>query len=305
MAEDFGWTTRVGEQIRVDGIDILVDLALHMAGNRMRLFARKPAPVQVTMLGLPATTGLSTIDYRLTDPYIDPPGVSDGDYCERSIRLPHCFWIFQPPEESPPVSPLPAQRNGFITFGCLNQFAKVSGPALELWVKILQRVPDSRLVIRAQPGGYLDCVRARFRSGGVADERVDFRGSVPRRTYLERYSELDVCLDPFPYNGHTSTLDALWMGVPVITLAGRTSVGRGGVSILSNVGLPELIADTPERYATIAKDLAADRARLTQLRAGLRRRLECSPIVDGPRYAADVEGAFRVMWAHWCEQCHR
>jgi protein O-GlcNAc transferase len=292
---------RLADRIRGDRIDILVDLALHTAHNRMGVFARKPAPVQVTMLGLPATTGLATIDYRLTDPYLDPPGASDADYSEQSIRLPHCFWIFQPPAEAPAVGALPAEKNGFVTFGCLNQFAKVSGPTLQLWVKILGRVPDSRLVIRSPAGSHLDRVRQQFRAGGVASDRVEFRRNLPRLPYLECFHDLDVCLDPFPYNGHTSTLDALWMGVPVITLAGRTGVGRGGVSILSNVGLPELIAATPEAYVTIAAELAGDRDRLLELRAGLRPRMWCSPLVDGPRYAADVEAAFRRMWRTWCE----
>jgi predicted O-linked N-acetylglucosamine transferase (SPINDLY family) len=303
------WRNTVGlgdaelaERIRGDRIDILVDLALHTAGNRMRVFARKPAPVQVTMLGLPATTGLSTIDYRLTDPDLDPPGVSDADYSEQSIRLPHCFWIFQPPAESPPVGALPALRNGFVTFGNLNQFAKASRPALELWLKILQVLPESRLVLRSQPGGHRDGVRALFCAAGVSADRVEFTGSVPRLEYLQRYHELDVCLDPFPYNGHTSTLDALWMGVPVITLVGRTAVGRGGKSILTNMGHPELIAETPERYVAIAVELAGDRARLAALRAGLRRRMQSSPLVDGPGYAADVEAAFRKMWTTWCQK---
>jgi protein O-GlcNAc transferase len=293
---------QVAHTIRQDRIDILVDLTMHMANNRLLVFARKPAPVQVTYLAYCGTTGLGTIDYRLTDPYLDPPGGSDADYSEQSIRLPHCFWIFQPPEEAPPVGALPALRTGFITFGCLNQFAKVSGPTLDLWVTILQRLPHSRLVLRSQPGGHLDRVRALFCAGGISADRVEFTGSVPRLSYLERYHDLDVCLDPFPYNGHTSTLDALWMGVPVITLAGRTGVGRGGVSILSNVGLPELIAHTPDQYVTIAAELADDRSRLARLRAELRRRMQSSPLVDGPRYAADVEGAFRAMWKHWCKQ---
>ncbi len=292
----------LAERIHSAGIDILVDLALHTSDNRMGVFARKPAPVQVTMLGLPATTGLTTIDYRLTDPYLDPPGASDADYSEQSIRLPHCFWTYRPPDEAPAVGALPALKNGFVTFGCLNQFAKVSGPAMHLWVKILQCVPGSRLVLQSQPGPHQDRVREVFWAGGIAAARVEFAGNVPLLPYLQRYHELDLCLDPFPYNGHTGTLDALWMGVPVITLAGRTGVGRGGVSILSNVGLPELIAATPENYVTIAVELAGDRVRLTQLRAGLRPRMLASPLLDGKGYTADVEAAFRRMWTTWCGQ---
>ncbi len=292
---------QVAERIRADRIDILVDLALHTTDNRMLVFARKPAPIQATMLGLPATTGLAAIDYRLTDPFLDPPGATDADYTERSIRLPHCFWIFQPPDESPPVGALPALGSGFVTFGCLNQFAKVSRPALDLWVRILQRLPGSRLVIQSQPGRHLDEVRERFRAGGIAPGRVDFAERVGRGQHLHRYQNLDLCLDPFPYNGHTSTLDALWMGVPVITLAGRTSVGRGGVSILSNVGLTELIASTPDQYVAIAVGLAADRARLSELRAGMRARMCSSPLLDARQYTADIDAAFRWMWERWCE----
>ena len=294
--------SQLADRIRADRIDILVDLALHTAGNRMLVFARKPAPVQVTMLGLPTTTGLDTIDYRLTDPYLDPPGTNDADYTEQSIRLPHCFWIFRPPDDSPPVTTLPAERNGFVTFGCLNQFAKVTPQALNLWVKILQALPGARLVIQAQPGSHCAAVLARFSQGGIAGERVEFAARAPRRAYFERFQNLDLGLDPFPYNGHTSTLDALWMGVPVITLAGPTAVGRGGVSMLSNLGLTELIARTPEEYVAIAVRLAGDRARLAALRGGLRQRMQASPLTDGKQFAAGVEAAFRRMWKTWCSR---
>jgi predicted O-linked N-acetylglucosamine transferase (SPINDLY family) len=292
--------SQVADRIRADRIDILVDLALHTADNRMLVFARKPAPVQVSMLGTPSTTGLDTIDYRLTDPYFDPPGVSDGDYTERSIRLPCPIWCYQAPEAAPPVGELPAWRNGFVTFGCLNQFAKVSRPALHLWVQILQALSGARLVLQAQRGRHLDAVRQVFAENGVAGDRVAFAARVPHRQYLERYHELDLCLDPFPYNGHTSTLDALWMGVPVVTLAGHTGVGRAGVSVLSNVGLPELIAATPEQYVAIATALAGDWERLSQLRAGLRQRMQESRLTDGPQYTVAVEKAFRQMWQIWC-----
>jgi predicted O-linked N-acetylglucosamine transferase (SPINDLY family) len=292
--------TALADLIRADRIDILVDLALHTAGNRMLVFARKPAPVQVTMLGLPATTGLATMDYRLTDPYLDPPGAGDADYSEQSIRLPHCFWIVPVPDEAPPVAPLPARANGHVTFGCLNQFAKVTLPTLQLWLRILQAVPGSRLMIQSHPGRHLDPARALFEQGGIARERIGFVPSVPLPRYFARFGTLDVGLDPFPYNGHTSTLDALWMGVPVVTLAGRTAVGRGGVSILSNIGLPELIARTTDEYVAIAAGLARDPERLAALRAGLRQKMRASPLVDAQQYVAGVEAAFRAMWQAWC-----
>jgi predicted O-linked N-acetylglucosamine transferase (SPINDLY family) len=290
----------VAERIRHDRVDILVDLALHTAQNRMLVFARKPAPVQVTMLGLPATTGLPTMDYRLTDPYLDPPGLYDAHYSEQSIRLPHCFWNFQPPPNSPPVTALPALRDGFVTFGCLAQFAKISRPALELWVKILQAMPDARLVLLAAPGSHRDAMRERFEQGGISGSRITFLPWADQNAYFARYGDLDLCLDSFPYNGHTTTIDALWMGVPVITLAGRTAVGRGGVSILSNVGLTELIAATPEHYVALAVAWASDLARLAGVRAELRPRMEASPLLDGRQYTADVEAALRTMWKSWC-----
>jgi predicted O-linked N-acetylglucosamine transferase (SPINDLY family) len=287
-------------RIRGDRVDILVDLALHTANNRMLVFARKPAPVQVTMLGLPTTTGLSTMNYRLTDPHLDPPGATDADYTEQSIRLPHCFWVFQPPEESPPVAPLPAAANGFVTFGCLNQLAKVTRPAIALWIEILQALPGSRLVLQPQSGSHLDAVRGRFEASAIGGERIEFATRLPRLEHLRLQQRLDIGLDPFPYNGHTSTLDAAWMGVPVVTLAGRTAVGRGGVSILTNLGLPELIARSPAEYVAIAVELARDLDRLTELRSGLRQRLLDSPLVDGKRYASDVDAALRRMWTAWC-----
>jgi predicted O-linked N-acetylglucosamine transferase (SPINDLY family) len=293
---------QLAEQVRADGIDILVDLALHTAGNRMLVFARKPAPVQVTMLGLPATTGLDTMDYRLTDPYLDPPGQTDADYTERSIRLPHCFWVFQPPDEvdTHPVGPLAALSNGFVTFGCLNQFAKVTGPALELWVKILQAEPRSRLVLQSPPGSHLDRVRELFAQGGIAGDRLAFVARATRREYHQRLGTLDLALDPFPYNGHTSTLDALWMGVPVVTLAGRTAVGRGGVSLLSNINLTDMIAQSYDQYVEIAITLARDLEGLARLRSGLRARLLASPLADGHGYTAGVEAVYRDMWRSWC-----
>jgi predicted O-linked N-acetylglucosamine transferase (SPINDLY family) len=270
----------------------------------MLVFARKPAPVQVTTLGLPATTGLDTMDYRLTDPYLDPPGQTDADYTERSIRLPHCFWVFQPPDaaDTYPVTPLPALSSGFVTFGCLNQFAKVTRPALELWVKILQAVPRSRLVLQSPPGRHLEAVRELFAQGGIAADRLAFVPRAARREYHRRLGALDLALDPFPYNGHTSTLDALWMGVPVVTLAGRTAVGRGGISILSNVNLTDIIARTPDEYVELSVALAGDLERLADLRAALRGRLMASPLADTEGYTSAVEAAFRQMWQSWCKQ---
>ena len=287
-------------QIRADRIDILVDLAFYTGGNRMLVFARKPAPIQVSMLGMPTTTGFSTIDYRLTDPYFDPPGQNDGNYSEQSFRLPHTLWCYPPPPEAPPVGPLPALKNGFVTFGCLNQLIKVSKPAVQLWVQLLHSVPGASLIIQAPPGSHRYRLLGEFAQGGIAPDRIELVAKVPgRRAYFERYHNLDFGLDPFPYTGHLTTMDSLWMGVPVVTLAGRTGSGPRGVTILSNAGLTELIAHTPEQYVAIAVQLANDLERLSALRAGLRQRMQASPLTDGKQYAADVEAAFRRMWQTW------
>jgi protein O-GlcNAc transferase len=291
---------QVAEKIRRDRIDVLVDTTLHTARNRLLVFAREPAPIQLTMLGPPITTGLSTMHYRLTDPYVDPAGVSDGDYTETSIRLPHCFWIYQPPPPAALPNDLPARRNGFVTFGCLNQFSKVTRGALELWLQVLQSVANSRLKIQSQPGDHLDGVRRLFHGGGIASDRVQFVARTSREQYFRRYHELDICLDPFPFNGHTSSMDALWMGVPTVTLRGRTAVGRGGVSILSNLGLTDWIAGSPEQYVCIASQMAGDLPRLEELRSTLRQRMRNSPLTDGKQFALDVQSAIRRVWNSWC-----
>jgi predicted O-linked N-acetylglucosamine transferase (SPINDLY family) len=195
---------------------------------------------------------------------------------------------------------LPAGKNGFITFGCLNQLAKVSPPAWDAWLAILQAMPAARLLIHSESGSHLDAVRARFQEKGITEDRLAFVGRVPQRQYFERYHELDLSLDPFPFSGHVSTLDSLWMGVPVITLAGRTVVGRAGVSILSSLGFSELIAETSQQYVEIAVAIARDHARLAVLRNGLRARMECSALMNVPQIAADVDSVLRRMWETWC-----
>jgi len=286
--------------VRQDGIDILVDLAMHMAGCRLRLFARKPAPVQVTYLAYCGTTGLSAIDYRLTDPYLDPIGGDERIYAEQSVRLPDTYWCYQPPDEARPVNRLPANEAGCVTFGCLNNFCKISETALEAWCRLLGAVPQSRLLLHAPAGSARDRLGAFLARRGLAPDRLSCVALLPMADYLRLHHQIDVALDPFPYGGGTTTCDALWMGVPVVTLAGRTAVGRGGVSILSNVGLPELIARDPEEYVAIAAGLARDPARLAQLRAGLRARMQNSPLMDAPRFARNVEAAYRTMWRRWC-----
>jgi predicted O-linked N-acetylglucosamine transferase (SPINDLY family) len=291
---------QVAQTIRQDRIDILVDLTMHMADNRLLVFARKPAPVQVTYLAYCGTTGLGTMDYRLTDPYLDPPGGDERFYCERSVRLPETYWCYRPPAETPPVNVLPASEAGQVSFGSLNNFCKVSSPALAAWSRLLQAVPGSRLLLHVRGGSHRDRVRTFLAEQGVSVERLVFIDFLPMDEYFAVYQRIDLALDTFPYGGGTTTCDALWMGVPVVSLAGQTAVGRGGVSILSNVGLPELLAQDCEQYVRIAVDLAKDLPRLSELRATLRGRMQECPLMDAPRFARSIEAAYRDMWRRWC-----
>lgn len=300
-----GWPDdQVVDRIRQDGIDILVDLALHTADNRLLVFARKPAPVQVTFAGYPGTTGLSAIDYRLTDPYLDPPGEHDAWYVEASYRLPHSFWCFDPQNEEPAVAPLPAPAKGYVTFGCLNNFCKINDGVLELWARVLHAVTGSRLLLLTRPGSHRQRTLDSLARQGITSERVEFLTPRPRPEYLAMYHQVDIGLDAFPYNGHTSSLDAYWMGVPVLTLVGKTVVGRAGLSQLTNLGLQALAAATPEEFVCIAAELAGDSPRLEALRDGLRERMRQSPLMDATGFAGGIEQAYRVMWRKWCAQPH-
>ena len=292
---------RLALQIREDHIDILVDLALHMARNRLPVFARKPAPVQVTFAGYPGSTGLDTIDYRLSDPYLNPPGTDESIYSEQTVRLPHSFWCYDPVDWGDlSVNELPAQSNGFITFGCLNNFCKINDAVLRLWARVLHAVPSSRLRLLAPEGSHRQHTWDVLGKAGILRERIEFISRQPSREYLELYHRIDLGLDTLPYNGHTTSLDSFWMGVPVITLVGQTIVGRAGLSQLMNLNLPELIAHDPEQYVEIAAALAHDLPRLSELRSTLRARMEQSPLMDAPHFARDIEAAYRQMWRHWC-----
>ena len=296
---------QLAEMIRADGIDILVDLTMHMANNRLLVFARKPAPVQVTYLAYCSTTGLDAMGYRLTDPYLDPPDSEDeaysAIYSERSVWLPQTYWSYPAPAEAPEVGPLPALSAGKITFGCLNNFSKVTEETLRAWCALLRAVPQSRLLLHAKEGSHRRRVTDFLEREKLDAERVSFAGYAPAGGYFGTYRHIDIALDPFPYAGGTTTCDALWMGVPVVTLAGKTAVSRGGLSILSNVGLPELVARTADEYVEIAAGLAGDVGRLVGLRSSIRQRMASSPLMDGPRFARAVEAAYRQIWQRWCE----
>jgi len=292
---------KVTQMIRNDGIDILVDLAMHMAGNRLPVFARKPAPVQATFMAYPGTTGLDTMDYRLTDPYLDPPNLFDAFYSEESIRLPDTFWCYDPLTSEPAINELPALKNGTITFGCLNNFCKINDGVLQLWAKVLSRTPQSRLLLLAPTGALREDLSNKSKQAGVDPERLEFVGFQPRLKYLTIYHGIDVGLDSFPYNGHTTSLDSFWMGVPVVTLIGNTVVGRAGLSQLHNLDLKELAARTPEEYVDIATKLAGDLQRLGDLRRTLRQRMQASALMDAERFARNVEAAYRQMWRGYAE----
>jgi predicted O-linked N-acetylglucosamine transferase (SPINDLY family) len=294
------------QQIRTDQIDILVDLNGHTGSNRLLAFARKPAPLQVTWLGYPNTTGLATMDYRFTDGFADPVGMTEHFHSEQLVRLPECFSCYQPPQEAPEVSGLPALEKGYVTFGSFNNLTKITREVMAVWANILQAIPGARLTLKnAGLGGSTaqQMVREIFTEMGVAPERLELLGSdQSQKAHLERYGSIDIGLDPFPYNGATTTCEALWMGVPVVTLAGRTHAGRVGVSQLSNLGLIELIGRTPDEYIATALRLATDVERLSTLRKELRSRMAVSPLTDGPRFTKNLERAYRWMWQNWCHK---
>jgi protein O-GlcNAc transferase len=292
---------QVARLIRQDEIDILVDLALHMDGRPL-LFARKPAPLQVCWLAYPGTTGILAMDYRLTDPYLDPPGLYDQYYSERSIRLPDCFWCYDPLTAEPQVNSLPAAQSKRITFGSFNNFCKTNTEVLTLWAHVMKAVDSSRLILLSHEGSHREHALTLLQREGIDRKRVTFVSQRPRPQYLELYHQIDIGLDTFPANGHTTTLDSLWMGVPVVTLVGNTAIGRGALCQLTNVGLQDLIADSPSQYIRIAANLAKDIGRLTDLRASLRQKLEASPLMDAPRFTRNFEAALRHMWRQWCSK---
>ena len=291
--------------IRADGIDILIDLAGHTVGNRLLVFARKPAPVQVTYLGYPATTGLSAIDYRITDATADPPQATEQYHSERLVRLPNSFLCYQLSDGLPSVSPLPALTTDAITFGCFNNFAKLSPATIALWSRILREVPHSKLFLKfrslADPETR-NLVHNLFAKHHISPDRIDLLGHTDTYAqHLEIYSRIDIALDPFPYNGTTTTCEALAMGLPVITLAGQTHVSRVGVSIVTSVDLGHLIAQSPDHYVQIAHELATSPENLAQLRSTLRDRMRRSPLTDAPAFTRNLQDAYREMWRTYCQ----
>jgi protein O-GlcNAc transferase len=292
-------------QLRADAIDIAIDLAGHTGHSRISAFAIKPAPVTATWLGYPATTGLTTVDWRITDSRADPPGQEDF-HSERLMRLPEtflCYRFFG--STSPDVRPPPVLERGSITFGSFNNPQKLSGPALAAWARILQAVPGSRLMLKAllfnDPSRRAQLL-ARFGAAGIAAERLILREPQPSMLdHLASYGDIDIALDPFPYNGTTTTCEAMWMGVPVVSLIGERHAARVGFDLLSIVGVEALAAPSIDAYVATATALAEDRARLERLRGELRWRMSASPLGDAPRFARAFEAALRRMWHEWCD----
>jgi predicted O-linked N-acetylglucosamine transferase (SPINDLY family) len=289
----------LAERIREDAIDILVDLSLHTRGNRLLVFARQPAPVQVSFAGYPGATGLETIAYRFTDRFLEPEGQSAPHPFEQPVRLPDSFWCYDPCGDEAAVNPPPALERGYVTFGSLNNFCKVNDRTLRLWARAVGRVKDSRLVMRCPEGDHRRRTLDVLAREGVEGGRVEFVEARPRREYLELYHGLDIVLDTFPYNGHITACDALWMGVPVVSLTGTTPVSRGALSLLSNVELEGLAPCSEEDCVRAAVELAGDLPRLAALRSGLRERMRASPLIDASRFARNMEAAYRQMWERW------
>jgi protein O-GlcNAc transferase len=289
------------DAIRTDQIDVLVDLTMHMAGSRLPAFADKPAPVQIAWLAYPGTTGIAAMDYRLTDPHLDPPGAPRHPYTEHSLHLPDSFWIYGDRLSDCEPGPLPATQNGFVTFGCLNSFAKTHDALVGLWSAVLRQVDDSRFILRAPSGKSRDRMLQAFERHGIAAARIEFVSQIPLREYLETYRRIDIGLDTFPYHGHTTSLDAAWMGVPTISRIGDKVVGRGGLSIARNLGLPGLAAEDDAGFVSTATDLANERPRLVTLRETLRARLRASPIMNAAEFARNLERAYRTAFRRWCE----
>jgi predicted O-linked N-acetylglucosamine transferase (SPINDLY family) len=289
-------------QVREDGIDILFDLAGHTGGNRLLVFAQKPAPIQITWLGYVGTTGLTAMDYLLADRH-EVPEAAESYYQERVLRMPAGYVCYAPPGYAPPVSRLPALQQEHVTFGSFSNPTKVTPQLIEVWSRILRRVVRARLVLKFRGMDDPWLVRRlgeMFASQGVDGARLGFLGSAGHAELFEQYHRVDVALDPFPYNGGLTTCEALWMGVPVVTCPGETFAGRHSLTHLSNVGLTETIARTLDEYVEVAVSLASDWPRLAALRAGLRERMTASPLCDGERFADNLMRVLRDVWQGWC-----
>jgi len=291
----------LAQAIERDAIDVLVDLTGHAGALRLGVFARRPAPVQFTWLGYLHSTGLTRIDYRLTDARADPPGASERLHTESLLRLPHCLWCYRPLHAAAHAAEAPWRRNGFVTFGSFNHAPKLTASSRRIWAEILRQLPQARLRLVGVPDGRAraDLLRD-FAAAGVPAARLTILPRVSFGEYLEQFDAVDIALDSMPYGGGTTTFDTLWMGVPVLTLAGDRPASRSAASILGALGLQDWVAATPAEYLRLALAHAGATGRLEELRGTLRQRLRASPLMDEARFARDVEAAYRQAWRAWC-----
>lgn len=292
--------------MREDGIDILIEMTGHSeGGRRLPLIAERAAPVQAKWVGgLFNTSGIPQMDWLISDHIETPDGV-DGRYTEKIYRMPDDYIVYYPPHYAPQISVLPAQKNGFVTFGNLNNLAKTNSYSIELWSKIMKKVPDSRILLKGNKMHekfVQEHIFSAFEKHGIAKERVLIEGGEKHQQFLNVYNRIDIALDPHPYTGGLTTCEALWMGVPVVTLPGDTFAGRHAATHLTHAGMPEFIARDEQDYIDIAVKWASDLDALAKLRAGMRKHVAKTPLVDGPRFAKNLEIALRHMWNDWCER---
>ena len=297
--------SEVARLVTSDGIDILVDLAGHTADNRLGVFTRKPAPVQVSYIGYPASTGMLAMDYRFTDDLADPPGQTEHLHTETLLRLPNGFLCYQPPVAGA-VTLLPCADKGYVTFGSFNNLAKVNEAVIEVWSRLLRQMPGSRLLLKSKSLKYMGVQRNLYRlfaERGINEAQIDMVGwAGSMEEHLDLYCQVDIALDTFPYNGTTTTCEALFMGVPVVTLAGQEHVGRVGVSLLTHAGLEEFIANSEDAYIKLATSWAGNVQALTALRKQLRVRVSESDLCDALYKTRDIESAYRTIWIDWLER---
>jgi len=286
-------------RIRADSIDILIDLAGHTALNRLPVFARKPAPVQASYIGYPGTTGLSAMDYRISDPWQDPVGLTERYHSETLVRIPGGM-AYEPEPDAPEINALPALHSGELVLACLNGLNKLNPAVVVLWARILQSLPQARLMLgNVTDGGTRDRLTAIFGKAGIGAERLILQPRVTVPEYLALHHQIDLALDPFPYNGGTTTMHSLWMGVPMITMAGDHAVSRLCAAHLSRVGLDEFITHSEEEYLQCAVRFANDLPRLNEVRQSLRARMN-APQCQSTIITRQLEAAYREMWQTWC-----
>lgn len=293
----------VADLIKDDKIDILVDLAGHTKNNSILVLARKPAPIQVTYLGYPDTTGLEQIDYRITDVLADPPSLNKY-YSEELVYLPDNFICYRPPEFSPPLAPSPHIKNGYITFGSFNMGAKISPMLIIIWAQVLNANENSHLLLKFRGGQHQqvqDYYRNEFSKYGIAPDRIQVHGRKSPIEHLQMYGKVDIALDTYPYNGTTTTCEAMWMGVPVISLVGEHHSCRVALSIFKSLDMDFFIATTPDEYISKATALAAKPEALAKIRSSMRARMAASTLCDGKLFTNNIEDAYKKMWHKWCQ----